>query len=175
MNIKLLNLFKHKYYWPGFLLLSILLETIALFYQYVLEFSPCVLCIHVRIWVLAIFLNSIIPLLSYKNRIVLLVSNITMTVFITGLLERSYQLIGVERGFIDGGCSMDSGLPSWFALDEWFPIIFQVQEPCGYTPELLFGVTMAEALIVLSSVLLIISITNTVLLIAQSLKSNKYL
>lgn len=46
-----------------------------------------------------------------------------------------------------GSCSFDLGLPSWLALDKWMPLIFKVQTTCGYTPELAFGVSMAEVLL----------------------------
>ena len=48
-------------------------------------------------------------------------------------------------------------MPSWFAIDVWFPQLFKVQTSCGYTPELLFGITMAEALIVSSALLLVLA------------------
>ena len=74
-----------------------------------------------------------------------------------GLLERSYQLLSIERGWAFGSCDFDLGLPQWLAVEEWFPSIFKVWESCGYTPELLFGITMAEALLILSSILLVLS------------------
>ena len=161
----ILNISKSKWYWLGLLILGVSFEIIALFYQYVLEYAPCVLCIHVRIWVLGIIAISILGFLFYRNWYALLLVNITITGFMVGLFERSYQLFGIERGFIEGSCSMASGLPDWFALDKWMPLLFKVWEPCGYTPELLFGVTMAEALIILSFCLLMISSIFTISLI----------
>jgi disulfide bond formation protein DsbB len=57
---------------------------------------------------------------------------------------------------------MESGLPDWFALDVWFPKLFKVWEPCGYTPELLFGITMAEGLLVFSVVMVLVTVTLTI-------------
>ena len=74
-----------------------------------------------------------------------------------GLFERSYMLLGTERGTVMASCNFDLGLPSWLAFDKWLPAVFEVQASCGYTPELLFGITMAEGLIVMSSALVIIS------------------
>ena len=54
------------------------------------------------------------------------------------------------------------GLPKWLALEEWFPSMFKVWEACGYTPELLFGITMAEALLVMSASMVLISFALTV-------------
>jgi disulfide bond formation protein DsbB len=54
---------------------------------------------------------------------------------------------------------MELGMPAWFALDKWLPQIFEVQTSCGYSPLILFDITMAEALLVISILLLIISAT----------------
>ncbi len=161
---KYLNISSSKWYWLALLLLGISLEASALFYQYVLDYPPCVLCIHVRIWVLGMIVISLLALKFYKNSLGLLTSQIVMTLLSLGLFERSYQLLGTERGFVYGECNMESGLPAWFALDSWFPSVFKIWAACGYTPELLFGVTMAEALIVMSFILLSLSFIFTVYL-----------
>ena len=153
-----LSISSTKWYWLGLLVLGVSLEMAALFYQHVLDYPPCVLCIHVRIWVLGIALVSLLALKIYKIKNGVLLLQVLMIVLSSGLLERSYQLLGTERGFVFSDCNMESGLPFWFALDNWFPAVFKVQAACGYTPELLFGITMAEALIVFSSLLLLISI-----------------
>ena len=87
------------------------------------------------------------------------------------LLERSYQLLGTERGFTFGDCGFDLGLPDWLALESWFPAVFKVQTSCGYTPELLFGITMAEALIVFSVIFVLVSLTMTLAAVIKN--SNK--
>jgi protein dithiol:quinone oxidoreductase len=58
-------------------------------------------------------------------------------------------------------------LPSWLALDQWFPLVFGVKESCGYTPQMMFGVSMAEALIVVFPLLFLISL----LMLVASLSS----
>ncbi|MDH5446931.1 MAG: disulfide bond formation protein B [Gammaproteobacteria bacterium] len=154
---KLYGLSKSRLYW--FLLMAggLLLEATALFYQYILKYDPCVLCIHVRIIVMWIIIVSIIALAGRRFRGVLLIFHLLITGLFAFLLERSYMLLGVERGFVTGSCGFDSGLPTWFAVDKWFPFMFKIWEACGYTPVLLFGITMAEALIVMSAGLLILS------------------
>ena len=159
-----------NWYWAGLLLLGIMQEVIALYYQYVLHKLPCVLCIHVRIWVMAMILVAILGL-SIRKKTLRNVAQVFIALISLGLLDRSWQLLGVERGFILGSCSMDPGLPSWFALDKWFPFMFEVQDMCGYTPVLLFGITMAEALLVLSAVLLLLSSILAVSGVAVTLKS----
>jgi len=159
---KILMISESKNYWLALLVFGLGLEMSALFYQYVLDYLPCVLCIHVRIWLLGVIAVSLLALLLAKYKLFLSAAHVLMTIMMAGFFERSYQTLGTERGFVFGDCNMESGLPAWFALDSWLPSVFKVWEACGYTPELLFGITMAEALIVLSSLLLMISIVYTI-------------
>ena len=85
-----------------------------------------------------------------------------------GFVERSWQTLAVERGWVFGDCDMESGLPSWFALDKWFPALFEVQTACGYTPIILFDITMAEMLLAISSVLLLTSVLMLIVSICTS-------
>ena len=84
-------------------------------------------------------------------------------IMMIGFLERSYQVLAVERGWIFGDCDMALGMPSWFALDQWFPAIFEVQTSCGYTPLILFQISMAEILIVIAALLTLLSATLVIM------------
>jgi disulfide bond formation protein DsbB len=151
-----------RWYWLLLLLLSLGFLAVALYYQYILEQLPCVLCIQVRILMLAlafIGLNAYILHNRWSNR----GAHILAALVAAALLDRSYQLLGTERGFIFGDCGFDLGLPSWLPLDSWFPHLFRVESSCGYTPELVLGITMAEALIVFSTVFLVLSLALAVM------------
>ncbi len=148
-------------WWLGLIALGVAMEATALYYQYALDYYPCVLCIHVRIWTLGVIVLALIALAVRRRPLLRLLAHGLTTVLMAGLLERSWRLLGTERGFIEGSCTFDAGLPPWFALDRWLPWMFQVQDACGYTPELLFGVTMAEALTVLAATLLVFSAALT--------------
>ncbi|WP_420600404.1 disulfide bond formation protein B [Neptuniibacter sp.] len=148
-----------SWYWLALILMGVAMESVALFYQYGLDYGPCVLCIHVRIWVMAIILIAILGLSLNKYPIIRSLAYLGTLVSAIGLLERSWKTLGVERGWIIEACSMDSGLPQWFALDKWFPHMFEPWEPCGYTPELLFGITMAEGLVLFAAVLTLMTAT----------------
>ncbi len=154
---KISSLGQSPWYWLSLIAIGLGSESIALFYQYVLDLRPCVLCIHVRIWMLALVIVASLALLIRHSRKLLVVAHVLVTLIMAGLLETSYQLLGTERGWVFGSCDFNLGLPEWLALEEWLPSVFKVWEACGYTPELLFGVTMAEALLVMSASLLLIS------------------
>ncbi len=144
-------------YWGVLLLLGLAMEGLALFYQYQLDYGPCVLCIHVRIWLLGMIAVAAAALWLRQRASTVVTAHGLVTLLMAGMVERSYQLLGTERGWFFGSCNMDAGLPDWFALDRWFPAVFEVKEACGYTPQLLLGITMAEALIVYSLLLLALS------------------
>lgn len=148
----------NSWYWFALILWGVLLESTALYYQYVRDEWPCVLCIHVRIWVMGVILVALLALILARKPLVHSLFHLLSTLMFAGLMERSYMLLGTERGFVFGSCGMDLGLPSWFALDKWFPQMFEVWASCGYTPKLVFGITMAEALMVMSVVLFVVSL-----------------
>ncbi|MDI3325672.1 disulfide bond formation protein B [Pontibacterium granulatum] len=140
-----------SFYWSLVLVLGIAMEAIALYFQYGLDYGPCVLCIHIRIYVLGFILLALLALTTQGSKPMRVLTGLTGVGLAAGMAERSWKTFGVERGFIEGACDMDSGLPDWFALDKWFPTVFEPWEPCGYTPELLFDITMAEGLLAVSA------------------------
>ena len=164
---KMASLGKSGLYWLGLVLLGLSFETIALFYQYVIEEMPCALCIQVRLWMAALIIVSLLVMTLCRVRFVPLLGHVLTVVIAAGLLDRAYQLLGTERGFAVGDCGFDLGLPAWFSPDKWFPAIFQVETSCGYTPELLFGISMAEALIVFSPLFLLFTVGMTIAAIAR--------
>ena len=62
MNTLLINLSGQRRYWAILILVGIALEAGALYYQYVLDEWPCVLCIHVRILVMAFVLIGVLAI-----------------------------------------------------------------------------------------------------------------
>jgi len=144
-------------YWAALVLIGITLEAAALYHQYVLDEWPCVLCIQVRIWVMAFILLGMIAIFCVQSRLAMRIAHGLNVIIMVGLVERSWNVLAVERGWIFGSCELDLGMPAWFALDKWVPSMFEVQTSCGYTPLILFNITMAEVLLVFSALLLIIS------------------
>ena len=131
---------------------------IALVYQHMLSEWPCVLCIQVRILFLLISLLGGIALLIHRlNKMIPVMHGLVALTSIV-LLNRSWNLLTTERGWSEGACSIDLGMPAWFAIDQWLPNIFAAWTTCGYTPVIALGVTMAEALLLMSLFLLTLSV-----------------
>ena len=76
--------------------LGVIFLSVALFYQYVLDYPPCVLCIHVRIWVMVFILVSVSALVLRRYRYTYTICHVLTTVAMIGGLERSWFLLGIE-------------------------------------------------------------------------------
>jgi disulfide bond formation protein DsbB len=155
---QLSNVALNRWYWLVFIAGGIFLIATALYFQFVHDELPCTLCIHVRLWVTLFIIVSFIGLMSRSRKVINILAQLSIVLTAGVLIERSWQLIGTERGFLPGTCSFDLGLPAWFAIEEWLPWLFRVETTCGKTPVIIFGVTMAESLMVLSILLIIISL-----------------
>jgi len=165
MITKLQQLMQGKSFWIALILLGIALEAIAFFYQYIMDEPPCILCIHFRLLVVALIVFSLLGLFLSSFKIAQITLSSALLLTFAGMLERSYQLLGTERGFIQGECAATLNFPNWIAVDKWMPSFFEPWTSCGYTPKLLFNITMAEALSLFSVVMVLFAIA---MLIASS-------
>jgi disulfide bond formation protein DsbB len=86
-----------------------------------------------------------------------------------GMGERAFYLYEIENFRGDGSCEFTLGMPTWFAVDQWFPALFEVRNICSYTPEIAFGVSMAEALIGIAAVVCLLAMLGSGLLIKSTL------
>jgi disulfide bond formation protein DsbB len=144
-------------FWVLWLTLGITLESVALYYQYVLDEPPCVLCIQFRLLVALLIIVGLLGVGLKNTRLGHSLLSLTLLLTSVGMLERAYQLVGTERGFVLGECSMSLGFPQWFAIDQWIPWLFGVQTTCGYTPIIAWGISMAEGLMAMSIALVIMT------------------
>ena len=151
------NIAHSSWFWIINIIAGLALLVVALSYQYILDELPCVLCVQIRLWISLLIVISIIAVLIHRYRTLNSIAHLSVVVTAIALTERSYQLLGTERGFIFGDCGFTSGLPSWFPIEEWLPWLYRIETSCGYTPEIIFGITMAEMLMVLSVFLLVFS------------------
>jgi len=160
MNIfnHLKNLSVSRWYWLMYIGGSLSLLVAALYFQFVREELPCLMCIQVRLLITLLILVSLAGLWLRRNRVMNLITQLSTVLVFAGLVERSYMLLGTERGFVFADCGFSLGLPAWFAVEDWLPWLYRVETSCGYTPEVIFGITMAEALMVLSASFLLFSL-----------------
>ncbi len=156
--IKLLKIISlSPWYWWLYIITGLISLAVALYHQHILEELPCLLCIQVRLWVSLLVIVAFAGLLTRHNKVMNSLTHLSTVLTAVGLTERCYQLLGTERGFVFSDCGFNLGLPAWFAIEEWLPWLYRVETTCGDTPEVIFNITMAEALMVLSVLLLLFS------------------
>ena len=155
---RLKQLSQSKWYWLMYIIAGISLLTIALYFQYSLEKLPCVVCIQIRLLISLLIIVAIVGLISRNNKVINRLSHLSVVLIAISFVERCYLLLGTEKGFVFADCGFTLGLPAWFAIEEWLPWLYRIETSCGYTPEIIFGITMAEALMLLSSSLLLLSL-----------------
>lgn len=154
---------RSTWFWLMLIVLCITLESAALVYQYVFYYDPCVLCVHIRAWILGILFASVLGLLLRHNRIGLMISNALVLICSLGFVERSYRTLGTEMGFLEGACSMNPNYPSFLPLNTWLPSVFEPLTSCGYTPWVIPQVlSMAQTLMALSVALAIMMLVMLV-------------
>ncbi|MEO0971497.1 MAG: disulfide bond formation protein B [Pseudomonadota bacterium] len=137
--------------WAALVLLCVALEAGALYYQEALYYFPCELCIYTRVWIAAIGLLGIagwlVRAVPWAVRAVL-IGELALVIGLAGVV---WKLLAIDYGFAgDGACNLYAQFPAWAPLDQWLPRLFEVQATCGETPQVLFGVSMADGLAVIT-------------------------
>ena len=145
---------------------GVALLAVALYYQYVLGDEPCQVCIHARLWVAAFTLIALFMTAAPQKTALRIAANAGVLIASVGLTERARYLYRLENGIGDGSCQFQLGMPDWFAVDRWMPWLFEVRNLCSFTPEMLFGLSMAESLMGIGALLsLVAAVTITMDLI----------
>ena len=139
----------------------------ALYWQYALGEDPCQVCIQARLWVVAIALIGALMLILPDTTGTRLGGLTLLFISSMGLGERSYYLYEIENFRGDGSCQFTLGMPDWFAVDRWFPVLFEVRAICSYTPNVLAGMSMAEALMIVAASLFVLSCISALRLILK--------
>lgn len=156
---RLLNIEKHIGVWIAALLTTALSLLGALYYQYYLDWEPCVLCIQIRVIMAAIMLLSIVMLFFYQYRLPRLLGYAMQTGLAIILFLKSRAIYRIETGLDQAECMFNAGLPEWLNLEVWWPSVFEVRSACGDSPELFMGISMVEALYYTSAVAMVIAVS----------------
>ena len=137
--------FKDTNFWLILLFFSLFIMGTALFYQYDLGYEPCVLCVHIRAWIIALGAISCVALLI-PHDFVRTPSFLIGAALLLFLSLDVFELWQIEAGYKMGSCSWSAGFPEFMPLNEWAPLLFEIGGICGESPDMLFGISMAEYL-----------------------------
>ena len=138
--------------WTAVILVSVGLLGGALYFQEVENDYPCELCIYIRVWLVAIALVAVAGLALRRSVWPLRLLVAAELLLSIGLATDVWALLGLEYGFgAPGACGRYPDFPAWAPLHEWLPTLFEVQGPCMATPTVLFGLSMADGLAVITT------------------------
>ena len=149
------------------------LELTALFFQYMMGFEPCVMCIYQRTAMLGIAIAGLIGAIAPSNMLVRLSGYIVWGYSaITGLL------LAIEHVDIQTNpspfftCDFAPNFPQWLKLDHMLPEFFAATGDCADISWVFLGFSMSQWMIVIFSIF----IAALVIVVVNRLRaSNHYI
>ena len=131
------------------------LELCALFFQYIMDLAPCIMCVYQRLAIASILLAGVVGSLGSTFMFArILAYALWGTGAIWGLL------IAIEHVEIQSAasslfysCEFIPNFPQWAPLHEWLPWLFEATGDCGEINWQFLGYTMPQFMIVVYGVL----------------------
>lgn len=109
------------------------LEFCALYFQYIMDLAPCIMCIYQRVAIFSIFFAGLFGYFTCQHIIGRLLS---YTLWAVGAIWG--LLIAIEHVDMQGAafslffsCEIIPNFPSWAPLHEWLPFLFEATGDCG--------------------------------------------
>lgn len=135
--------------WPWLLLActALLLLITGLYFQYSLNYQPCIKCIYVRAAFAGILLAALLALLAPRQSLFRVVGIFAWLIAAVYGAIQAHELVTIEHTLASGGfttCALFAEFPAWLALDKWFPSVFAVTGTCGGVDWQFLGLSMAE-------------------------------
>jgi len=143
--------------WPWLLLAmtALGLELTALYFQYVLELDPCVLCVYERTAVAGILLAGLIGAIGPRVGLLRWLGYTLWLVSAGWGLYLAMKHVGIQIGEIDLTCTYMADFPSWAPLDQWWPEVFLPTGLCGDVQWVFLGWTMPQWMMVVYALYLL--------------------
>ena len=159
--------------WLLLALSALALELSALFFQYILDLAPCIMCVYQRVAICAIILAGFIGFAGCRFIIArVLAYALWGTGAIWGLL------IAVEHVEIQGNssslffsCEFIPNFPSWAPLHEWIPFLFEATGDCGDINWQFIGYSMPQWMIVVYGVY---TLTFAIILVNRLIHTKRF-
>lgn len=140
--------------WLLLALSALALELCALFFQYVLNLAPCIMCVYQRVAIAAIIIAGIIGYAGCRYLLARIVAYILWgTGAIWGLLiSLEHVEIQANSGSLFFSCEFMPNFPSWAPLHEWIPFLFEATGDCGEINWQFLGYSMPQWMVVVYGV-----------------------
>jgi disulfide bond formation protein DsbB len=131
--------------WQILFLSAAILIGIALFFQHIMGYQPCVMCIYQRTAVFGILIASLLPLFHNSFLVRIVAYAIWGTSAVKGyvLASEHKDILFSENSFLVP-CPVEPEFPSYLKLHEWIPDVFAAPGSCLENTWQFFGMGMAE-------------------------------
>ncbi len=109
------------------------LEVCALFFQYVMDLEPCIMCVYQRVAIAAIFLAGLFGFIGCQLLMTRIMAySLWATGAIWGLfIALEHVEIQENAGSLFFSCDIFPNFPTWAPLHEWIPFLFEATGNCG--------------------------------------------
>jgi len=128
---------------------ALTLELSALFFQYVLDLAPCIMCVYQRLAILTIIAAGFIGTFGYKYLLARILAYTSWGVgAIWGLfIALEHVEMQANSGSLFFSCDFIPNFPTWAPLHEWIPFLFEATGDCGEISWQFFGYSMPQWMI----------------------------
>ena len=126
-------------------------EFCALFFQYVMDLAPCIMCIYQRVAIFAIFFAGLIGYYASEYLIARIISfGLWGTGAIWGLLI-AMEHVEMQSATLSlfFTCEIVPNFPDWAPLHQWLPFLFEATGDCGDINWQLLGYSMPQWMILI--------------------------
>ena len=148
------DLCENKKAWQLLAISALGLELVALYFQYVMDLAPCIMCIYQRVAIWAIFLAGVIGAFAANNIIGRFAGYALLgTGAIWGLLIaiEHVEMQNPATAFFFS-CDIVPNFPTWAPLHDWVPALFAATGDCGLISWQFLGYSMPQWMIVVYAV-----------------------
>lgn len=159
--LSLLNLYSRgRLAWLLLFFSTFIFEITALYFQHVLGLAPCTLCIYQRCAIYGIMIGSLIGLIAPRYFIyrVLGILIWLLSAFKGLNLAMYHAHLQFEPNLIDT-CPVNVNFPSWFALNEWLPSMFNAYGTCADKIWSFLTIEMSQWMIIIFACYLIVGLS----------------
>jgi disulfide bond formation protein DsbB len=130
------------------------LELCALFFQYVMDLAPCIMCVYQRLAIAAIFLAGVVGFFAHHFLLTRIIAHaLWATGAIWGLIIALEHIeIQANSNSLFFSCDIVPNFPSWAPLHQWLPAIFEATGDCGEISWQFLSYSMPQWMIVVYGV-----------------------
>ena len=143
--------------WLLLMISALVLEGIALYFQYGMELQPCVMCVYERVALFGLAFAGLFGLIAPRFLIVRLLALLIGFVSVVKGLSLSLKHVDYQLHPAPWNqCSYLPEFPQTLPLDKWFPVLFQPTGSCEDVAWSFLGFSMAQWIVVMFAIYLLV-------------------